>query len=87
MSSRLADGSGGGRHSYEPSCVRALDSYMTLQQQASRVCDELDYITVPGVVISSMGPDDSLVIALQEFVSSCEQSGTGKSEDDTGKKS
>jgi len=88
-SRRLADGSGGGKRSYEPACVRAIDAYLTLGQQADRLGYELDNITpvgVVGAVTASIPPDDSLVIALQEFADACIDSGTRKPEDDTGKK-
>jgi hypothetical protein len=84
---KLADGSGGGRYTFEPGCVRAIDSYLTLSRQAERLSTALDDITMPGVIVSAMDPEDSLVIALQEFVTSGDTEGTGKRADDTGKKS
>lgn len=85
---KLADGSGGGgRPSFEPSCVRAIDSHLTLFRKADRLSSALDDITMPGVIVSAMDPEDSLVIALQEFVTTCEDEGTRRFGDDTGKKS
>lgn len=71
MSRKLADGSGSGRSSYEPACVRALDSYMLLTRQAERVSEELDQITIPGMVDHPVSVEDSLVIALQEYSDAC----------------
>jgi hypothetical protein len=88
-SRRLADGSGGGQRSYEPACVRALDAYLTMTQQAERLSNELDNVTpvgVIGAVTASIAPDDSLVIALQNFADSCNDSGTPPAKDDSGEK-
>jgi hypothetical protein len=85
QSRRLADGSGGGR-SYEPACVRAIDSYLTLSQQADRVSVELDNVTIPGVVSHVVEPEDSLVIALQECVATREGQSPPPPKDDTVKK-
>lgn len=82
---KLADGSGGGRNSYESACVRAIDAHLTLGKQADRVIAELDHITAPGVigaVSHQMSADDSLVIAIQELTSACDET----TDDDTGKK-
>lgn len=71
---KLADGSGEKRGSFEPACVRALDAYLILGQKVERLSVALDEITEPGVVRSQLGPDDSLVIALDEFATACEDS-------------
>ena len=75
-SNKLADGSGEKRGSFEPACVRALDAYLTLGQQVDRLDAALDEITETGVVRHHLGPEDSLVIALDEFATACDDSGS-----------
>lgn len=61
----LANGSASGKNFYA-ACFRALDTYLKLGQLADQVLVELDNVTAPGVR-RALSPDDSLVIALQDF--------------------
>lgn len=62
----FADGSVSGKR-VEAACVRALDAYLMLDRKAQRLIDELDDITIPGVVRLHIDPEDSLVIAMQDL--------------------
>jgi len=63
---RFADGSGCGNR-LEAAVVRAVDAYMTIERKAQRLIDELDDVTLPGVVRHQIDPEDSLVIAMQDI--------------------
>lgn len=52
----------------QAAAVRALDANMSMSRLAKRVSDELDQITLPGVVIQELSDEDSLVIAISAIV-------------------
>lgn len=65
----LAEGSSSSTTPLESATVRALDAWIMLEQMAERVIDALDDITAPGTASAEpLALDDSLVIALKQFV-------------------
>lgn len=63
----FADGSVTGKR-VEAAVVRALDAYMTIERKADLLIEELDDVTIPGVVRTQIDQEDSLVIAIKDVI-------------------
>ena len=63
---KLADGSGSERRA-DSGFVRIIGSFMALETSIARLSEVLEEITLPGIP-AKLDDDDSLVIALKDFV-------------------